>query len=704
MKKLKYKLILISILIWQVPTLAMDFYPELGADPFYSALNPAYVDTSETVEEVDSSLVNMIKTRYQERKLKKQIEKQQKDAAKAEEKDKKIIEEKEQKIEETQKERKRVTVRELEKEEREKEKALQPKKTWKERLNFGFIQSKKPLDHKDVPQDPQLQVSADFMEYYPERYEVEAIGNAKIVFTKGNLTLSAKKIVYNYDRNIIKAHEDVVLTTKDSVTEGDFIRIDLSEPKGLIENPITKTEDIKLTAKEANIFSDRIEEYDGVAKILKNEVLALRANSFASYVDQGGITTQDDKNSKKSSPAGVYSLKAKTIYIDAKQDHEIITIKNADLLLKNRKIAVIPSARIVSNKKNTVIESNLPEFGSQSLLGMHFGPSVVLNVPGGSTLKLSPIVTYSNDKLGIGGIAKYRHPYNVTEVAYGTSKDELLIKGKQKIAPGLNLNYSRLMNRSEWFFGYRKPKYGASLDYSRSSYIKDLGLTFSQMYSAGVFIDNRRGVRTKDAEGRFRWMTQSYKPIYMYKNEEGNIKFNVGLVAQTAASVYTSGDVAGLFRIGPAINTNVGPWKQSLIYYQTASAGQSPFYFDRYRYGRSNVVLIESLKVCRWLTVGYLASMAMNRDYPSDDLFQENRLLLSIGPDYARLTFGYDSIRHNTMVILSMLVGSQDSEITFKKTVIKNPQQLGKTAKKKKVKKKNYKRFLKEKITPSTVL
>ena len=120
-------------------------------------------------------------------------------------------------------------------------------------------------------------------------------------------------------------------------------------------------------------------------------------------------------------------------------------------------------------------------------------------------------------------------------------------------------------------------------------------------------------------------MTQSYKTLYSYKNDEGSIGFNVGIVAQTSAAAYTSGDVAGLFRIGPAVNTSVGPWKQSLIYYQTAVAGQTPFDFDRYRYGRSNVVLIESLKVCKYLTIGYLASIAMNRDVPSDDLFQENR-------------------------------------------------------------------------------
>ena len=709
MKNIKYILIIILMIFIHSRAAAVDFYPELGVDPFYSSLNPSY---EEDVEESDSSsLFNIIKAKREERKIKKEILKQQKSAKIAEEKDKKAAVEQEIK-ENTDKQKdsvavfpkkKRVTVEEIEKDEKERLMEGQEKKTFWEKLNLSFIPLKKEKNHDDVPENPQLEISADYMEYYPDRFEVEAIGNAKIVFTKGDLNLSANKIVYNYDRNIVKANENVVLTSKDAVTEGDFVRIDLSRPDGWIENPVTKTEDIKLSAKEARLFSDRIEEYDGVAKILKNEVLAFRANSFANYVDQSGLSAQNYWQNKNVT-TGIYSLKANTIYIDSRKEHDVITVKNADLFFKNHKIAVIPSARIVSNKKNTVIESNIPEFGSQSLLGMHAGPAVVLNVPGGSTLKLAPIVTYASDKIGIGGIAKFRNPYNVTEVAYGTSKDELLVRGRQKIAPGLNLNYSRLTNRSEWFLGFRKPKYAASLDYSRSDYVKDLGLKFSQLYSAGVFVDYKDGVRTRDAEGRFRWMTQSYKTLYSYQNDEGNIGFNVGLVAQTSAAAYTSGDVFGLFRVGPAVNTSVGPWKQSIMYFQTAIAGQTPFDFDRYRYGRSNVVLIESLRVCKYLTLGYLASIAMNREVRSDDLFQENRILVSIGPDYAKLTFGYDSIRHNTMVILSMLVGSQDSEVEFKKTVIKNPQNMGKANSKKKAKKRNYKRFLKEKITPSTVL
>ncbi len=710
------KIILIFILMLAVSNMAfaMDFYPEFGNDPFYSTLNPENVPDD---SEGSDTVFGMIKNKKKQKNKKQEnnnILNSEKDVTKnddsiekgniasentAEKNNKRFFilnKEKKEKKEKvlTPAQRADAATREEKLKEKEKEKQFEKTTTFKDKF---FIFKKKEKITNEVPENPSIELSADYMEYYPERYEIEAVGNAKIIFKKDDTSLSANKLIFNYDRNVLKASENVVLISKDSVTEGDFIKLDLNQPEGWIENPVTSTEDIKLSAKEAFIYSDRIEENEGVAKIIKNEVLRFGSTSFDSYVDQGQVF--QNRIQKDTISSGVYSLKARTIYIDSKKDHEIITVKNADLYLKNHKIASIPSARIVSNKQNTNIETNIPEFGSQNKLGMYLGPAVVLNVPGGSTLKLAPILTYGKDDLGIGGIARFRSETNLTEAAYGTSHSEFILRGKQKLAPGLTLNYSRYTNQNEWFLGYRMPKYGLNLTYSRNDNIDDLKLRFSQMYSAGLYVDNPGNLHTdfNDAEGRFRWMTQTYKPFYNYSDPEGNIGVNVGLVAQTMASVYTTGDVAGLFRIGPSLRTKVGPWQQSLIYYQTAIAGQSPFEFDRYRYGRSNLVLIESLKLCKYLSLGYLASVSMNREVSADDLLQENRILLSVGPDYAKLTIGYDSVRRNTMFVLSMLVGTKNSDIEFKKSIIKNPQNIGNSnVKTKKDKRKNYKKYMKE--------
>lgn len=690
--------------------IAADFYPETGIDPFYSELNPEFVDENNFATG-EFEVKSFIKRKWQEHKDKKENKIKEKQKIKEEEKQKKAAEQafiskKKKPLTKAQLER------ELEKEEREKQAEIN--KELRKKDNRTIIEkvfnikpeetqtskNKKGRETYIPPENPNINITGDFMEYFPDTYEIHAVGNAKVVFQAQNTKVEAEKIIYDYDKNILKASENVILTSPDSVTDGDFLKLDLSKPNGWIENPITKTEDIKISAKDAFIYSDNITEYEGVAKILRDDVLSVGGRSFATYVDQSGLFDEAPNTLSKENK-GIYKLRANTIIIDSKDDHEVVTVKNAGIYLKNRKLATIPTLKIVSNKAHTNVETNIPEFGSQSMLGMHLGPAVVLNVPGGSTLKLAPIVTYGESNWGIGGIARFRSENNVTQVAYGTSKKNLVVRGKHKLAPGFLFNYSRYSNQSEWFLGYRMPKYTANFSYNRRDYIKDLDITFAQMYSAGLYVDNNPDYDFSNTHSRFRWMTQTYKPLYKYQNKEGNVGLLFGVVAQTAATVYSQGNTVGLVRVGPSLRTQVGRWKQTLTYYQTATAGESPFEFDRYRYGKSNVSLIESLKICKYLSVAYLASISMHNpyhdDYHNDDLFQENRFMVSIGPEYAKIIIGYDSIRHTTMMLLTMLVGTKDTDIEFKKTVINNPNKIGKEkSKQKKNKHKSYRKYKKD--------
>ena len=194
-------------------------------------------------------------------------------------------------------------------------------------------------------------------------------------------------------------------------------------------------------------------------------------------------------------------------------------------------------------------------------------------------------------------------------------------------------------------------------------------------------------------------MTRTTKPVYTFLNEEGNIGVGLNLVAQTVARVYTTGDTLGIFRFGPSLRTMVGPWNQTIAFLQTGIAGESPFAFDRYRYGRSNLVVRESIRINKYVALGYLCSIAMNRDNSNDKTFQENRIFVSVGPEYAKLAVGFDAKRKNTMFMLTMLVGTKDSDIEFKKAEVINPQKLGQDKKKNKKKKKDYKKYLKDKET-----
>ncbi len=540
-------------------------------------------------------------------------------------------------------------------------------------------QKKKSQEESQVFVSSDVVLDSDYMDYYPDRYEVEAIGNAKVTLKAQGLTLYADKIVFNHDLNNIKAYDNVKLINNSSVTDGDFINIDLNEESGLITKPITKNYSLRICAEEGYMYSDRIEEYKGVAKILKNYDLKFGATSFAGFVNPGQVDMSSTSEKTKSSNSGIYRIKAKTIFVDSRDEHNIMTMKNADIYMNKFKIGSVPSLKVVTDKEHQYVETNIPEFGSVAKLGMYAGPGIVLNTPGASTLKLVPMVNYGDSKFGIGGIARFKNATNMTDIGYGSSKNEFIVSGTQKFGDHATLDYSQNTYQNEWFLGFRRPRYSAQLQYQNNYYIDDLDVNFSQRFSAGYFVDEN--MQLGDGEGRMRWLTQTQKNLYTYNNPENDFSFKLGAVVQTGATLYTSGETVGIVRVGPTLNTKYKNWDQNLIYYQSATAGQSPFLFDKYAYGKSNLVLIESLKINKYVTVGYLASLAFLKDNSRENMFQENRFLLSLGPEYARVTFGYDAFRQTTMVLFSMLVGTEGSEVAFDKAVIKNPDSLGKKPK-----------------------
>ena len=78
-------------------------------------------------------------------------------------------------------------------------------------------------------------------------------------------------------------------------------------------------------------------------------------------------------------------------------------------------------------------------------------------------------------------------------------------------------------------------------------------------------------------------------------------------------------------------------------------------------------------------------------------MLQESRFMICAGPEYAKLIVGYDVVRHTTVMQISMMLGTKDSDIEFKKTIVKNPEKFGQKSKKeKKPAAKSYKKYVKE--------
>lgn len=525
-----------------------------------------------------------------------------------------------------------------------------------------------------------LILTADVTEYYPERNEIEALGNAKLEITGENFELYGDKIVFNHDTNCVRAYDNVKIIQGEDITSGDFINMDMNTAHGWIQKPVSSNYSIRIKANEAYVFPDKIEEYEGVANVMEDKRFSIGSGGYSSLLEilKSNVA---DYPLKKPEPTAM-KFKVKSIDVESKDGHNVITMKNIGIYYKKFKIGVLPRLRLVTDKEQTVMQTNLPELGSDSNMGMYFGPSIVLNTPLSSTLKISPLLIYSQDesKFGIGGAATFMSGSNITEMAYGSAENKFMLRGMQKITPHLNLNYSQNTYTSQWFLGYRRPMYSAELEYTNSYYIKDLGVNFEHNLSAGMYSDYAR--LSKMAEGRIRWMTQLQKNFYSYTNSANTFSLDLGVVGQGVVSQYTSGDTLGIARIAPSITTTYKGWSQNLMYFQSGASGSTPFLFDDYYYGRSTLQVFETLRVNKYLSLGYLATMALGgretysagRYNPGTGNFlQENMFLVSIGPDEAKVIFTYDAYRKSTAVYFSMLLGSKDMDVAFKKATIHNP-------------------------------
>ena len=79
------------------------------------------------------------------------------------------------------------------------------------------------------------------------------------------------------------------------------------------------------------------------------------------------------------------------------------------------------------------------------------------------------------DAKGYNMVLKFNKNGNVSVTAKNsaTTKDKIIIHGKQELDDNLYLHYSHNSYMPEWFMGRRRPKYGAALVYEKSYHSND---------------------------------------------------------------------------------------------------------------------------------------------------------------------------------------------------------------------------------------
>jgi len=541
---------------------------------------------------------------------------------------------------------------------------------------------------KDVIMD------CEIVNYLEDTNEVEALGRPVLKFPAQETTLIADRITYNTESNIIKAFGNVVVIKDGQTMLGEYLQININEENSFITNLQSPQPNVTVYATKANASDDLIELEDG--KLASEESYILKLKTHSNKVKFERMVIPEAARSHLDDLVGHAKIKvvAKKVKVTAGDDNDVFKLEDAVVQADDTRLFKFRRIGFHTNKNHNYVESDIPEIGSKSRVGIYAGPGYVYDAPWGAAIKLMPIVNYKDSDWGIGGAIRYSSSTNRTNMVYGSANDIFVLRGRQSLDDKLFLQYGVNSYMNDWWMGQRMAKYLAEFIYADGQQINDFmgkgrPLTFRQRVSMGYIHDsdvNRYGERIKGNDigtTRFKYMTQITQSVYSYHNKLKRLHLDTGIALSGSAALYGTGDTQFIGRIGPYLRTQYKYWMQDVGYFQSTYTGDSPVpRYDLFRYGKSNVYFKEALRVNKYLVMAYAASINLSGDAPNGKELQENAFILAFGPDDFKVSLGYDFIRKNTYFNISLALDTKGSSIEYDKMQIRHPEKLGKSDKK----------------------
>jgi len=505
-----------------------------------------------------------------------------------------------------------------------------------------------------------IDLNSDKLDYYQEKNEMVATGSATLDIKDQNSRLEADKITYDQEKQIVIAEGNVKITKQGKIITGEYAKIDLNKESALINEPTTEISKVSIKAKTADVYPNSLIIKNGRASINNRDLkLQLSSNEF-SPKEVAKLTDENILSADESKPPR-YKITCKEIIINNKGEKSLISIRNATIRVGKIKVASIPSLELSTDNQITRIETMLPEMGYTRDLGGYFGPSHVFNIPNGSTLKVSPLLMAGtgDSKFGFGGMARYTSFTNKTEIAYGTLKDKLVLRGEQKLfSPYTKLRYGSNSYIDDGIFGDKKARYLAEIVDERKLG-SAMNFDLFTRASAGYAEDYGRSFGT----GRFKLQGDliNDKPLFSIKNDLLQFRLH----SQFDVSVYGNGDTFALLRAGPRFDSKIGRLKLTSTYFQAGIHGQSPFEFDRYDQGRSNLIVGGEYKLTNYLDIGHIRNLNLTRDRYDGRLSTESQFYARVGPEDFKFKLGYDTVRKRSTFGLDLMLGSGRTALDF---------------------------------------
>ena len=546
---------------------------------------------------------------------------------------------------------------------------------------------------KQIEAEKDVILDCDVVNYLEETGEVEALGRPTISFPPQDVKITADRITYNVENNILKAFDNVEVNKDGNTMYGDFLQINMNEENALITNLKSEQMNMTVYAKTANASDDLVVLEKGSIKSEHPYVLRLQTQFMRVRIDKMVIPEAAQSHFDDLIGHTKVKVVAKDIKINAKEEHDVVTVKDGTVQLGDSKLFNFRSFTVHTNKNHGYVETNIPEFGSRSQIGMFAGPGFAFDTPFASTVKLIPFINYKDD-IGVGGALRYTSGTKRTDMMYGSAKDVFVLRGRQYLDDKLFLQYGVNSYINDWWMGHRMAKYLAELVYSDRVTLRDFWgegrpLNFSHRITAGYMQDgdvNKFDSAIKSSElgtMRFKYMAQIMQSLYSYHNRDKRLHLDAGLALQGSAALYGTGDTQFVGRIGPYLHTQYKYWMQDIAYFQSGYSDESPIpRFDAYRYGRSNVSIREALRVNKYLTLAYATSINLSGDSPNHKDIQENAFIIALGPDDFKVSFGYDFMREQTYFTIAMALDTKGSSVEYDRMEIRHPDRLGQDKKK----------------------
>lgn len=527
--------------------------------------------------------------------------------------------------------------------------------------------------------------------YIEESDEIIAENSAVVKFPKQKITMKADRFVYSNSSNIIKAIGNVKINRDGHDIFCDSVQVNVNEEEISFENITADIPGTYVKAESGLSKDNTLYLFNGYLSAEGDKRVALPSRRIKGFTPDNLMEIDlDDKFF-----AQPYFLKedkthfnTEKIIVNAKRDHDVITLKNTKVQYGNNKSFNVRSLTAYMDKQHKTFEANYPEFGSIARLGMFIGPGVVFEVPRAGTLKFIPFLNYRKSTVGFGGALRYKSQFNNTELAYGSVSDLWILKGHQQLDDKLSLEYGMNYFQDQWFLGARMPKYAAELLYRdqykiNDTFKKGLDMTYEHRGSFGYYHNSMFNMNRESFEGgnigtfRGRYMAQLEQEFYKYKSNENHNEFVFSGVMQGSTALYGTGDTQFIGRAGVKAHSRFKNWQQDIMYMLSAWEDNTPMErFDAYRYGRSSVMIREAIKLNRFLSLAWTGLVTLSDDAPNGKLFQENAFLFILGPEDIKFTLGYDFVRKRTYLTVGLSLNTTGSTLNYKTLEIKNPEKL----------------------------